>query len=330
MKKIEIGHGSGGRLTRELIHEIFLKHLDSTELRELEDAASLNMHNQAIAFTTDTYVINPLFFPGGDIGKLSVCGTINDLIVSGAQPRFISAGFVIEEGFPIGDLETIVMSMARVAGETGIRIVTGDTKVVEKGNCDGVYINTSGIGEIRYRMSLKKISPGDLIIVTGTVGDHGISIALSRNEFQIETEIKSDCAPLNDLILPLFDIDGIKWMRDPTRGGVAGVLVEVCEVSGLGIEVEEEKIPVREDVRFVCEMLGYDPLYLANEGRAVIIASEGCADRIMNSLLSHPLGRESAIIGRVSDGFRGVRLRTSIGGERIIDLLDQEMLPRIC
>lgn len=330
MSKIEIGHGSGGRLTKDLIEKVFLKYLNCEELRPLEDASYINLNNQKTAITTDSYVVRPLFFPGGDIGKLSVCGTVNDLMVSGAVPRYLSIGFIIEEGFPIKNLEDILKSIKETAKGSGVRIVTGDTKVVEKNKCDGVYINTTGVGEIVKPMLLNDVSDGDMIIVTGTMGDHGTAVALAREEFNIDAPVESDCAALNDLLMPLFEIKGIKWMRDPTRGGLATVLAEVSENTKLGVEILEDSVPVREDVRFISDMLGYDPLYLANEGKAVIIASGESADEVIMTLRKHPLGKNAAVIGRISSKFKGARLRTRIGGERVLDMLEEDMLPRIC
>jgi len=330
MKQIEIGHGSGGRLTRDLIKNIFLKYVTSEELRPLEDAAILNLSNSLIAFTTDSYVIRPLFFPGGDIGKLSVCGTVNDLVVSGAIPRYISLGFIIEEGFSLDSLEQIAKSIGEAARDAGIHIVTGDTKVVEKNKCDGIYINTTGVGEVVKALPLSNVSDGDAVIITGTVGDHGTSIAIAREEFNIESRVQSDCAVLHDLLSPLFEIEGTKWMRDPTRGGVATVLVELSESLGLGVQVFEDRVPVREDVRLISDMLGYDPLYLANEGKAIVISSAESANKVLEILKRHPLGKNAALIGKVSSRFSGVRLKTTIGGERLIDMLEEDMLPRIC
>lgn len=330
MPKIEIGHGSGGRLTKDLIEKVFLKYLNCEELRPLEDASYINLNNQKTAITTDSYVVRPLFFPGGDIGKLSVCGTVNDLIVSGAVPRYLSIGFIIEEGFPLKSLEDILKSIKETSKNSGVRIATGDTKVVEKNKCDGVYINTTGVGEIVKPMLLNDVSDGDMIIATGTMGDHGIAVTLAREEFNIDAPVESDCAALNDLLMPLLEIKGIKWMRDPTRGGLATVLVEVSENTKFGVEILEDSVPVREDVRFISDMLGYDPLYLANEGKAVIIASGESADEVIMILRKHPLGKNAAVIGRISSKFKGARLKTRIGGERVLDMLEEDMLPRIC
>jgi hydrogenase expression/formation protein HypE len=330
MKKIEIGHGSGGKLTRNLIEDIFLKYLNSTELNPLEDAAYIKLKSKSIAITTDSYVVRPLFFPGGNIGKLAVCGTVNDLVVSGAIPRYLSIGFILEEGFPIERLEDIVKSISETSRNVGVSIVTGDTKVVEKNKCDGMFINTTGIGEIVKSLSSSNISAGDAVIVTGTIGDHGTAIALARNEFDIKAPVESDCASLNGLLVPLLKIEGLRWMRDPTRGGVVTVLAELSETTGLGVEIFEDRVPVREDVRFISDMLGYDPLYLANEGKAIIITSSESADKIIGVLKKHPLGQNAVIIGNISSEFRKVRLRTTIGGERLLDMMEEDMLPRIC
>ncbi len=330
MKKIEIGHGSGGRLTRDLIRNIILKHLGSDELSPLEDASYITLNGAETAITTDSYVIRPLFFPGGDIGKLSVCGTVNDLAVSGAVAEYLTVGLVIEEGFPIDSLEEIISSMGKASREASVSIAAGDTKVVERGKCDGIYINTTGIGRVVRPLLIKDVSAGDKVIVTGNIGNHGTAIALSRDGFEIEADVKSDCASLKELLMPLFDIKGVRWMRDPTRGGVATVLSELAESTGLGVEIREESIPVREDVRFISDMLGYDPLYIANEGKAVIITSGETAEEVMGLLRKHTLGEKTALIGDISSEFSGVRLKTGIGGLRTLDLLDEEMLPRIC
>ncbi len=328
--KVEIGHGSGGKLTRELIENLFLKYFSFPELKSLQDASYLQTETDKIAITTDSYVVRPYFFPGGDIGKLSISGTVNDLAVSGAVPRFISVGFILEEGLEFSDLEEIVKSMVETAKKAGVKIVAGDTKVVEKGKCDGLYINTTGIGEVVKPLSPEFAKPGDVVIITGFVGDHGIAISLAREEFDVETGVLSDCAPLNSLLVPLFDVKGLKWMRDPTRGGLATVLIEFSEMSGLGVRLYEGKIPVREEVQFVCEMLGYDPLYLANEGKAVIVVDREDAEAVLEKLRTHPLGKNAEIIGEVTDEIRDVRLVTSIGGERRLELLEEDPLPRIC
>lgn len=327
--KIEIGHGSGGKLTRELIEKVFLKHFDFPELKSLQDATILPAESEKIGITTDSYVIRPLFFPGGNIGKLSVCGTINDLTVSGNIPLYISVGFIIEEGTEFETLENIVKSMAETAVKSNVKIVAGDTKVVEKGKCDGVYINTTGVGKNVRTLTPLNAQEGDVIIVTGFIGDHGIAISLSREEFDIETAVLSDCAPLNSLLTPLFEIPTLRWMRDPTRGGLATVLIEFSESSGLGVKLYEEKIPIREEVRFICDMLGYDPLYLANEGKAVIVVGKEDAEKALEILKSHELGKNAEIVGEVT-GDKKVQLITSIGGVRHLELLEEDPLPRIC
>ena len=330
MERILPGHGSGGKLTQELIKDLFLKHFDFEELKKLQDASYVFVDGLKLAITTDSYVVKPVFFPGGNIGKLSVCGTINDLAVSGAKPLFISAGFILEEGFSTSDLERIVESMANTAKEAGVRIVAGDTKVVEKGRGDGIYINTTGIGIVLKELSPNFAKEGDVVIVSGFVGDHGISVYLAREEFEMELNVESDCAFLSGMIEKILPFEGLRWMRDPTRGGLAGVLCEFSEVSGLGVEVYEEKVPVREEVKFVCEMLGFDPLYLANEGKVVVIASEKDADKILEVLREFPEGKDAEVIGRITSDFKGVQLVTKIGGRRRLEPLEEDPLPRIC
>ncbi len=328
--RIELAHGSGGKLTKELIENLFLKYLDFDELKALQDASYLNVKKNRLAMTTDSYVIKPIIFPGGNIGKLSICGTINDLTVSGAEPEFISLGLIIEEGMEIETLELIVHSIGETARRAGVKVVAGDTKVVEKGKCDSIYINTAGIGTIKRELSPLSIKPGDVVIVTGYVGDHGIAVSIAREEFDIDVPVESDCAPLNSLLLPLLNLEGIRWMRDPTRGGVATVLCELSETASLGVKLYEEHVPVREEISFICEMLGYDPLYLANEGKAVIVSSKEIAETVLETLRKHPLGENAAIIGEITDTFKGVKLITKIGGERYIELLEDDILPRIC
>ena len=327
--KVEIGHGSGGKLTKELIDKVFLKYFDFPELKSLQDATVLPVEGEKIGITTDSYVIRPLFFPGGNIGKLSICGTINDLTVSGNVPLYVSVGFIIEEGTDFEILEKIAESMAETAVKSNVKIVAGDTKVVERGKCDGVYINTTGVGKNVRNLSPLNAREGDVVIVTGFIGDHGIAISLAREEFDVETGVLSDCAPLNSLLVPLFEIPTLRWMRDPTRGGLATVLIEFSESSGLGVKLYEDKIPVREEVRFVCDMLGYDPLYLANEGKAVIVVGREDAEKTLEILKSHELGKNAEIIGEVT-GDGSVQLITSIGGVRRLELLEEDPLPRIC
>lgn len=336
-QKITISHGSGGKLTYNLIKDIFLKHFKNEYLEPLADAAILSLSGK-IAFSTDSYTVKPLFFPGGDIGKLSVFGTINDLAVMGAEPLFISASFVIEEGFLFSDLEKIVESMSEAAINCGVQIVCGDTKVVEKGSADGVFITTTGLGIVapEYKRWERKIKPGDKIIISGSIGDHEIALLIARAElkFYPKTVITSDCAPLHRLIKKvLIASDKIKFMRDPTRGGLGTVLNELIINQQFGILLEEEKIPVKEEIKAICEILGYDPIYLANEGKVVIVVSEEDAEKVVCVLKSDPLGKDAQIIGTVSDeaSLTGkVGMLTISGGIRIIDMRVGQELPRIC
>jgi hydrogenase expression/formation protein HypE len=285
-----------------------------------------------MAFTTDSYVVSPLFFPGGDIGDLAVNGTVNDLAVSGAVPLHLSAGFILEEGFPVADLKRVVQSMRAAAKAAGVQIVTGDTKVVERGKADGCYINTAGVGVIRRPLG-GDVRPGDVVLVSGPIGEHGITVMLARGELDIEGDMKSDTAALNGLVATLLDScgDGVRRMRDATRGGVATVLNEVASDAGVAVVVEEDAIPVRPDVRGACELLGIDPLYVACEGRMVTIVSADVADAALAAMRSHPLGAEAAVVGRIKDDPPGlVLLKTAFGGTRICDLLVGDPLPRIC
>ncbi|MDY6985125.1 MAG: hydrogenase expression/formation protein HypE [Candidatus Thermoplasmatota archaeon] len=312
---ISLGHGSGGKLTWDLINKISKKF----ESVQLTDSALLA---NKIAFTTDSFVVHPLFFSGGDIGKLSVCGTINDLSVMGAKPLYLSCALIIEEGFEEEKLQSIIDSMAKTAKEAEVKVVTGDTKVVEKGKADGIFINTSGIGSLTS-YEPKKIEEGDEIIINGEIGQHAIAIMTSR--FDLDFEIESDCAPLNGLISSL-PLDEVKFMRDPTRGGIAATLNEAVE--DVGIEIYEEKIPVSEEVRAVCELLGFDPLYLANEGKVIVIARDG--EEIVRAMRKHPLGQKAKIIGKVTEDKGRVFLRSLSGGRRIVDMPVADQLPRIC
>jgi hydrogenase expression/formation protein HypE len=287
-----------------------------------------------LAFTTDSYVVSPLFFPGGDIGDLAVNGTVNDLAVSGARPLWLSAGFILEEGFPVADLERIVGSMAAAAERAGVQIVTGDTKVVQRGKADGCYVNTAGVGVIERpgELGVATARPGDVVIVSGPVGEHGITIMLARGELDIESEVTSDTAPLNGLVERLLDAaPGVRGLRDATRGGVATICNEVARAAGVAVVLEEEAVPVRPDVRGACELLGIDPLYVACEGRLVAVVDGDQVEAAMAALRSHPLGEGAAVIGRVRDDPPGlVLLKTSFGGTRIVDLLVGDPLPRIC
>lgn len=334
--QILLGHGSGGVLSRELIKNLFIKYFNNDILINQSDSSTLVLLGSTISFTTDSFVVDPIFFPGGDIGKLAVCGTVNDLAVSGAKPLYLSAGFIIEEGFPMNDLEKIVVSMAEEAKKAGVIIVTGDTKVVNKGQCDKIFINTSGIGLLpSENIHIGKgtnIQPGDIIIVNGSLGDHGMAIISERNDLNLTSNIKSDCASLNGLISEILEVTPeIKFMRDATRGGLATVLCEIIENKYFGLEVYEEKLSIEENVQGMCELLGFDPLYVANEGKVVIVVAEKDANKVLQIMKNHPLGKKSSIIGNITGNHPGrAWLRTSIGGKRIIDMLAGEQLPRIC
>jgi len=332
-RKILLGHGSGGRLTHNLIRELLLKKLNNPILEELSDSALINYQDR-LAFTTDSFVVSPLFFPGGDIGKLAVCGTVNDLVMLGAVPEYLSLALIIEEGFDRDVLEKIVDSISLNAKNNSVYFVTGDIKVVEKGACDRIFINTSGIGRIikGKKISLKNIVPGDKVIVTGNIGQHGIAVLAKRKELDLGFNIKSDCAALNNLLIPILKkTNAIKFMRDPTRGGVATTLNEVAEGSRLGIIIDEKNIPISTKVRAACELLGIDPLYVANEGAAIIVAKNNSAKKILNLLKKHPLGKNAQIIATVVKEPKGkVILNTILGTQRIVDMLTSEPLPRIC
>jgi hydrogenase expression/formation protein HypE len=334
--KVLLGHGSGGKLSHDLISSLFIKYFDNDYLDKQTDSAILELTDCQVSFTTDSFVVDPIFFPGGDIGKLAVCGTINDLAVSGATPLFLSAGFIIEEGFSLGDLETIVCSMAKEAEKAGVVIVTGDTKVVNRGKCDKIFINTSGIGKIRKQHlhigEGSRIRPGDKIIINGSVGDHGMAVLAARKELNIQSDIQSDCASLNGLIQNILAAsDGIKFMRDATRGGLATVLAELAEKKNFGITLEESQLLVRPKVRAFCELLGFDPLYVANEGKVVIIVDPGSAENVIRAMNDHEFGKECRIIGEIVSGYAGKAfINTGIGGRRILDMLAGEQLPRIC
>jgi hydrogenase expression/formation protein HypE len=332
--RITMSHGSGGKATQTLVEAIFLDSFRNPLLEPLEDAADLRLPGARVALTTDSYVVSPLFFPGGDIGDLAVNGTVNDLSVSGAAPLYLSAGFILEEGFPVADLTRIAGSMRDAAAAAGVSVVTGDTKVVQRGKADGCYINTAGVGLIERNVSLGVATarPGDVIIVSGPVGDHGITIMLARGELDIEADVRSDTAPLNGLVAGLLDaVPGVRAMRDATRGGVATILNEIARAAAAGVVVTEENIPVRPEVRGACELLGIDPMYVACEGRLVAVVPEDGAERAVAALRAHPLGEQAAVIGRVTAEQPGlVRLKTAFGGTRVVDLLVGDPLPRIC
>jgi hydrogenase expression/formation protein HypE len=334
--KVLLGHGSGGKLSHDLISMLFVKHFSNPVLDKQTDSAILPVTEGHLSFTTDSFVVDPIFFPGGNIGKLAVCGTVNDLAVSGATPLYLSAGFIIEEGFPFTDLETIVISMAEEAKKAGVVIATGDTKVVNRGKCDKLFINTAGIGILKTQnihiSEGSRIRPGDKIIINGSIGDHGMAVLAARKELNITTDIKSDCASLNGLIEGILEIsDGIRFMRDATRGGLATVIAELAEKLDFGINLEESSLLVTPRVRAFCELLGFDPLYVANEGKVVVVADAASSERIVKTMQKHEFGRDARIIGEiVSDYPRKAWVNTSIGGKRILDMLAGEQLPRIC
>src|SRR6516165_2538259 len=336
---VTLAHGAGGKAMRDLIEDVFLGAFTSPELARLEDQARLAFrdlaaHGDRLAFTTDSYVVDPLFFPGGDIGSLAVNGTVNDLAVGGARPLYLSAGFILEEGFAVADLQRVTESMRAAAERAGVHVVTGDTKVVQKGKADGCYFNTAGVGVLDRDVSLgvARARPGDAIIVSGPIGDHGITIMLARGELDIEADIESDTAPLNGLIAGLLDaVPEVRAMRDATRGGVATILNEIAVAADAGVLVTEDAIPVRPEVRGACELLGIDPMYVACEGRLVAVVPGEDADRAVAALRAHELGAQAAVIGQVTAGQPGiVRLKTAFGGTRIVDLLVGDPLPRIC
>ena len=332
MRRILLSHGSGGEETQKLIKELFLKYLGNEVLNRLEDASILRISSE-IAFTTDSFTVSPPFFRGGDIGKLAVAGTVNDLAVMGARPLYLSVGFIIEEGLELGDLERIVKSMGEEASKTGVKVVAGDTKVVPKGQVDKVFINTSGIGEVvRKGLSAHNLRPGDAIIVSGTVGDHGACILAEREGMEFELPIESDCRALWGLVEKVLQTGAeVHAMRDPTRGGLSAVLNEWAEQSGVEIEVDEEKIPVKESVQGLCELLGFEPTHLANEGMVVLAVAPEHAELVLETLRSHPYGRSARAIGRVAGkGKARVVLKTPYGARRLMEAPSGELLPRIC
>jgi hydrogenase expression/formation protein HypE len=331
---IKLAHGSGGKLTRELIERNIAPKFGNRILDPLEDAAVLFISENLLAFSTDSYVVRPIFFPGGDIGKLAVCGTINDLAVMGARPLVISCGFILEEGFPLSSLNKIIDSMQKAAQEAGCQIVTGDTKIVERGAADQIFINTTGVGLIQTKSSLsvEQIMREDQIIITGTIGDHAASVFVARQNLPVASALTSDCAPLNGLLEPLWGLSWkIRFMRDPTRGGIAATLNEVVRGKGLGIEIIEESLPIHPQVTGICELMGFDPLHLANEGKAIIVVEKESAQIVLGLLKEHPLGKNAAVIGRVVKEPKGfVYLKTALGTKRIVDLPVGDPLPRIC
>ena len=332
---IVMGHGGGGKLGNELVEHLFLPAFRNPELENLGDAAVLDLGGGKLAMSTDSFVVQPLFFPGGSIGELAVNGTVNDLAVSGAEPRFLSASFILEEGFPLSQLAAIVDSMAQAAATAGVKIVTGDTKVVERGHGDGCYINTAGVGLMRPGITVgpHRAQPGDAILVSGTIGDHGMAIMSVREGLEFESQIRSDCAALNGMIAEVLAGAGaaVHTMRDPTRGGLASTLNEIAQSSGVGIEIDEPSLPVRPQVQSACELLGLDPVYVANEGKAVFFVAPEAAEQILAVLRAHPLGKDAARIGRVTaEHKRMLVARTAMGANRVIPTQIGEQLPRIC
>jgi hydrogenase expression/formation protein HypE len=332
---ILLGHGSGGLLTHRLIRDMFLEAFDNPALRRGDDAAVLALEKPGrLALTTDAHIVSPLFFPGGDIGRLAICGTVNDLAVLGAQPRWLTASFILEEGLPMADLRRVVDSMRRAADEAGVQVVAGDTKVAERGKADGLFIQTTGVGTIPEGRDVggALAQPGDAVLVSGPLGDHGMAVLSARGQLGFTIDVESDVAPLNGLIEAVFASGAeIHVMRDPTRGGLATTLNEIARQSGVSITLEEASIPVRPAVASACELLGFDPLYVANEGRLIVIAAAGGAAAALKALRGHPLGAEAQPIGVVEPGPAGrVRLRTRLGTTRVVEMLSGEMLPRIC
>jgi hydrogenase expression/formation protein HypE len=338
--RVLLGHGSGGSLTAQLIQNIFLPAFDNNILAAMEDQATVRLDGsngakgQRIAFTTDSFVVRPLFFPGGDIGTLAVHGTINDLAVGGAKPLFLSAAFILEEGLPMEDLKRVVASMRKACDEAGVTLVTGDTKVVDRGKGDQIFITTSGIGVVPEgrNLSIRSARPGDQIIISGTIGDHGITIMSVREGIEFETILESDSASLADLTQTMLEAcPSIRCMRDPTRGGVSSALNELATASDVGVKLDEAALPFRREVKAACEMLGLDPLYVANEGKLIAVVPPADAERLLATMHGHPLGRNAAVIGEIVDEHSGmVVLKSLVGGERVVTLLAGEQLPRIC
>jgi hydrogenase expression/formation protein HypE len=336
-EQITLSHGAGGKSSHDLIEALFLNELRNPLLEPLGDSALLptDGDGRRLAFTTDSFVVRPLFFPGGDIGELAVNGTVNDLAMAGARPLALSAGFIIEEGLPVADLERIVASMGAAARAAGVEVATGDTKVVERGKADGLYINTAGVGVVERDLELSpaSIEPGDRVLVSGPVGDHGMAIMVARGELALEVDLESDTAPLYELVVSLLDAagEGVRWMRDPTRGGLATVLAELALAAELGISIDEAAVPIRPEVIGACEILGIDPLYVANEGKLVAVVAADAAEAALAALRAHPLGAEAAIVAEIIPEPPGlVLLETSFGGSRVVDMLAGDPLPRIC
>jgi hydrogenase expression/formation protein HypE len=331
---VDMSHGAGGRAMAQLIDELFVRHFDNELLRQGNDNASFDVSGGRMVMSVDGHVISPLFFPGGDIGSLAVHGTLNDVAAAGAHPLYLSAGFILEEGFPLADLERIVASMGKASRDAGVPVVTGDTKVVERGKGDGVFITTTGIGVVPdgVRVSGDLAKPGDAVILSGTIGDHGVAIMSSRENLSFETTIESDSAALHGLVADLVaGVDTIHVLRDPTRGGLATTLNEIAAQSGVGMQLDEDAIPVKPAVEAACELLGLDPLYVANEGKMICIVAGEDAEKALSIMRAHPLGEAAAIIGNVVDEAHGfVQMQTGFGGNRVLDWMSSEQLPRIC
>ena len=331
--KILLAHGSGGKLAHELVEKSFVKAFANPFLAKLDDSAVIDLSGR-LAFTTDSYVVSPIFFPGGDIGKLAVCGTVNDLAMSGAKPLYLSLAFIIEEGLPQGELNQIVESAQKAAQEAEVKIVTGDTKVVHRGSADKLFINTAGVGIIAEGVDISgsNARPGDKVILSGTIGDHGIAVLSQREGLSFSTQLESDCAPLGSLVAEMLAAGpNIHCLRDPTRGGLATSLNELAKQSKVSIRIEEEKIPVREEVLAACEMLGFDPLYVANEGKLVAIVLAEDAGKVLKAIRGNHYGKSAAIIGEVRGEHPGrVVMKTCLGASRIVDMLVGDLLPRIC
>ena len=330
--RIVMGHGAGGRKMHRLIRNVFVRNFGSPALRKLADAAVLPELRGKLVMTTDSYVVQPLFFPGGDIGKLAVCGTVNDLAVMGAKPRYISVAFVLREGLEVAKLEAVCRSVAAASRKAGVQVVTGDTKVIERGEDEELYVNTTGVGTLLPRAQLgpERVKPGDAILINGPIGEHEAAIAVARGAYRFKGKAESDCAALDSLILPLLAKPGVKLMRDPTRGGLATTLNEFAEATGLGFIIDEVALPVSTRVRAVAELLGQDPLYMANEGKVVMVADPKARPRLLAKMRGHRLGRQAAVIGEVAKKPEGVWLRTRLGSLRHLIMLEGEQLPRIC
>ncbi|MBL7961755.1 hydrogenase expression/formation protein HypE [bacterium] len=333
-EKILLAHGGGGTLSHQLIQKMFFSQFDSPLLHAEHDGAIFEAGGNRFAFSTDSYVVQPIFFPGGDIGDLAINGTVNDLSMCGAKPLYISSGFILEEGFPMEDLWRIVLSMKRAAGKAGVQIVTGDTKVVDKGKGDKIFINTSGIGIIENGRNISPVNAriGDTILLNGRIADHGIAIMSAREGLTFDTTVESDTAALNGLVESMYGVTkNIHVLRDPTRGGIASALNEIAMTANIGIHIEEDKIPMTEEVKGACEILGLDPLYIANEGKLLAFIAPEDVEKVLNAMRAHPLGKDTQIIGKVvSEHPKNVVMKTSIGSLRIVDMLSGEQLPRIC